>query len=471
MKVIEDNPVSLKPWQEGVLLLAIIGIATLLRLYRLGEWSFWFDELFSLQVSLDLFHNLQNDLHYAVREHLLTSILMLTAVSLTEVNEFYARLMPALVGVLTIPILYIFVRRWFDAGTALLFGLLLALSPWHLYWSQNARFYITLLLVYWLALFFFYDGYERQRWQSYVLCVLFLALAVSERLLGLFIVPVLMLFVISAGVWQAKRPFNWRFVGILLAIGLGMALLFGFNFVRNPDMWFLLYGDPASRSPFTFVLRHLQAVDFHVVILAAVGTIVLYQQKEKSLPLWLSSIIVPVGITTLLSFVQFTHPRYIFIALIGWLILAAVGLKFILQRVLASGGERWVATAVLLLIILLPITELKDYYTIQAGGRAELKDAFAYVEAHADEGDIIFSNDDAVGEYYLTHLEASPMREPTEQIEMAMNCDYESGIWVVMNGDTRAEYNFITWVREHAHRVNYDGYNIKLYRLPAELCL
>ena len=76
------------------------------------------------------------------------------------VNEWNARLIPALLGVVSLPLLYFPIKKMFNPLVSLVAVLLLAFSPWHLYWSQNARFYVALLLFYTLALFLFYLGLE-----------------------------------------------------------------------------------------------------------------------------------------------------------------------------------------------------------------------------------------------------------------------------------------------------------------------
>ena len=89
-------------------------------------------------------------------------------------SEWSARLVPSLIGILTIPLLYLLLRRCLPLPGALFTILLLALSPWHLYWSQNARFYTLLFLFFNLGLLFFYLGIEEDRpWHLLAALVLF----------------------------------------------------------------------------------------------------------------------------------------------------------------------------------------------------------------------------------------------------------------------------------------------------------
>jgi predicted membrane-bound mannosyltransferase len=170
-------------------LLAITLTGAFLRIYKLGEWSFWGDEMFTVSGREDGFN-------YSLFRQSLSLGLIQTVTALNGISEWNARIVPAIIGILTIPAIFYAVKRLFDTPSALLAALLLALSPWHLYWSQNARFYTALLLFYSLALFYFYLGLEHDKPWYLLLCLFFLGLATKERLLALFFLPVILLYAI-----------------------------------------------------------------------------------------------------------------------------------------------------------------------------------------------------------------------------------------------------------------------------------
>ena len=123
-----------QPLTVYLCLLCITGGGALLRMYKLGEWSFWGDEMFTVGGWEDGFN-------YSPLRKSLSSALVQMVIAMKGSNEWNARIVPAIFGILTIPLLYFIVKRLFDTPVAILSALLLALSPWHLYWSQNARFY------------------------------------------------------------------------------------------------------------------------------------------------------------------------------------------------------------------------------------------------------------------------------------------------------------------------------------------
>src|SRR5437773_2068038 len=90
-----------KPVVELGLLLAIILLAAWLRLYRLGDWSLWGDEEFTLRFADDGFRAP------------FSSALIFWTVRALGVSEWSGRLVPALIGIATVPVLYLPVRRIF----------------------------------------------------------------------------------------------------------------------------------------------------------------------------------------------------------------------------------------------------------------------------------------------------------------------------------------------------------------------
>ena len=119
-------------------LLALALLLGLVRFWRLGTWSLWIDEALTLSDSV---HggSFKNFLGYGLIGIYLDQLA-------ERPSEFALRLPSAVLGWLSLPLTAwafwpLVGRRAAAAGT-----LLLAVSSWHVYWSQNARFY-TLALV------------------------------------------------------------------------------------------------------------------------------------------------------------------------------------------------------------------------------------------------------------------------------------------------------------------------------------
>jgi len=206
------------PWMQYVWLAVITLFAAALRFYRLGEWSFWIDEIFTINHALSHFSTTELLLKNIppFRNWIPLSVIMDAQVlKLGGINEWSARLTPAIIGILTIPILYLPTRKIFGSHRALISVLLLAVSPWHLFWSQNARFYSALMLFYTLALFAFHFGIEEDKPGYLLIFFVLLYLAASERLSALFIFPVVLIYLVALWILKFDKPKGMNFRNLL----------------------------------------------------------------------------------------------------------------------------------------------------------------------------------------------------------------------------------------------------------------
>ena len=124
---------------------AMIGLTLLalgLRLYDLGRWDLTFDEAASIWIArkppLEMIRYLLGAFH----EHPPFYYLSLWAwTQAAGQGEFALRFWSALPGVLSVPLIYLWLRRLSSRGVGLFAAFLLAVSPFHVYYSQDARMY------------------------------------------------------------------------------------------------------------------------------------------------------------------------------------------------------------------------------------------------------------------------------------------------------------------------------------------
>jgi 4-amino-4-deoxy-L-arabinose transferase-like glycosyltransferase len=106
---------SNQPWMQYVWLLLITLLAAALRLYKLGEWSFWIDELYTINHATAHFSSLNLLLQNIppARNWIPVSVILAAqALNIWGVGEWSARIVAALIGILSVPILYFPTRRW-----------------------------------------------------------------------------------------------------------------------------------------------------------------------------------------------------------------------------------------------------------------------------------------------------------------------------------------------------------------------
>jgi mannosyltransferase len=218
---------------QYLLLMAITLLATALRFYKLGEWSFWIDEIFTIKRA-QAHVNIEDILHWWWQPAL-SLILIDGALDTLGINEWSARLVPAVIGVISIPVLYFPIKKLFGPEVALIAVFLLAISPWHLYWSQNARFYTSLMLLYSLASFAFFFSLEQDRPWYILGFFLLLFLAVGERVIALFMAPVVICYLLLLKIMPFEKPPGLRARNLLFFLlpGIAFAIHEVYGFLTN----------------------------------------------------------------------------------------------------------------------------------------------------------------------------------------------------------------------------------------------
>lgn len=142
-------PHALVPRKQFVLLaLAVTLLGAGLRFYRLDQQSLWTDEVYSIQVARAPLGEICQQ-SARLNNSLPAYFLLLRPVVGSQGSDLDARArwLSALAGALTVPVFIGVVLLWRkDEKVALLAGLLLAINPLHLWYSQEARAYALMLL-------------------------------------------------------------------------------------------------------------------------------------------------------------------------------------------------------------------------------------------------------------------------------------------------------------------------------------
>jgi len=115
-----------------------------LRVLMLGTKGMWLDETFSVWLANQ---SVVDMLHWIVKIDLhppLYYLLLHFWIALKGDSPYYARLLSALFGTATIPIIYLIGKRISGAVVGLAAAVFLALSPFHIYFAQETRMYTLL---------------------------------------------------------------------------------------------------------------------------------------------------------------------------------------------------------------------------------------------------------------------------------------------------------------------------------------
>lgn len=446
-------------YQQYLLLAAITIAATALRFYKLGQWSFWIDEIFTIQRA-QAHVNLETILAQWWHPSL-SVILTGVTLKLLGVSEWTARLVAAVIGILSILILYFPIRKLWGTGVALTFALLLAVAPWHLYWSQNARYFTSLLLLYTLALLAFFLAIERDRPGYVLLFFLFAVLALGERFYALFLAPVVVSYLLLLKLLPFEKPpgFRPRNVLLILLPGLVIVLIDLFRLLITGYSYLLASLELSTIAPIDDPFRLGAAVIFQIgiplVVVALFSAAGLLRQKSRAGLFLLLGAVVPLLLLAVLNLFVFTVDRYVFMTLPSWIILAAMGV----QRLYAQpeSATRLMAAAILAVLLAHAAGDHLLYYQINHGNRPDWRSAFAYVQSRRGDGDVIVSSVPDVGSYYtgetvigLGDIEPDKIAAGDQQYWFVV--DSENGWWA---GEKKQ------WVETHSDLVYFSYLRVR----------
>ncbi len=142
----------MKSNKKNCLIIIIIFIGFLLRLYNLSYQNIWLDEAFSI------YHSQQSLAHILdLKDNTppLYYLLLNGWIQITGSSELSARLLSVFFGTISIFIIYLLGSLIFNKKAGIYSAFLLAISPVHIYYSQEARTYSLLFLLTLLSMYFY----------------------------------------------------------------------------------------------------------------------------------------------------------------------------------------------------------------------------------------------------------------------------------------------------------------------------
>jgi mannosyltransferase len=170
-----------------ILILLICCLGFFLRFYALGGESYWFDEKMSLYFSQKDLVSILNPPSSETQIPPLYYILLHFWIGLVGTSEFAVRSLSAIFGSLSIVALYKLGKHLFNVKIAIYSSLILAVSIFQIYFSQEARMYSLLTLTTIISIFFFLKSLNENRlrfWASYITVSI---LMLYSHLYGIFI--------------------------------------------------------------------------------------------------------------------------------------------------------------------------------------------------------------------------------------------------------------------------------------------
>jgi uncharacterized membrane protein len=134
----------------------LTAVGGFLRFYNISYNSIWGDELYTLMFAetslINIWSSFATDCHpplFYWFEHIILQF---------GTSELHLRFIPALAGTLTIPLVFIVFRQIVSDISSLIITTFVALSKFHIYYSQDARMYTLWLFVFMISLYYYFKA-------------------------------------------------------------------------------------------------------------------------------------------------------------------------------------------------------------------------------------------------------------------------------------------------------------------------
>jgi len=350
--------------RDRLILTSVLALAAGLRAYRIGFKSLWYDEAWSITLALKGLGEAWREMGGQVYPPL-HQLLLHFWLGVFGPSEAAARSLSALFGVLSVWAAYRVVRRMAGPGTALTAAMLLAIAPFHVEFSQEARGYSLLVLLSLLSFDFLLGWFRKKGWASALGYVLATGLALYTHPYA-FLIPAAQAPVWAFHIMEQRR--SWRSeLAWWAVLTAGVALVFvpilptflraaegvsrGF-WIQRPvlgDVWRTV-SDFAGRSRWSLA-------SLGVTVLIGVAAMIAYEGEHRFrakiyLAWWWLPILAAFAFSSLAFSVY--QAKYLIFASIPLYIMAAEGI--------ARLEHRWLKLLALGLVLASSVQPLAAYY-------------------------------------------------------------------------------------------------------------
>jgi hypothetical protein len=385
--------------KRGLIALSVILflLAGALRFSRLGAWPFAGDETATFDETDSLFKKStaspESQIDRLPRMVPLAHSVHQLGYVLFGRNEFGSRVMPALLGTLTVLVIFLALQRPMGRPTALATALLVAVWPEHLFQSQQNRFYMTTWFFSSLCLLAGSWALEKRSAFLVLLACLAAFAAVLCHTLQIVLLGGLFLGILTSALAE-KRPMPWSLLATVALAGLGIVCFVFWYVVPLGRGWNTGegWGYGTSRS----LLGSLSQVGWPTVILAALGALTVVKERTAQGWYWLTAAATWFAAGFVLPpFVRY-HPSYVFPMALGVFVLAGSAVGSIYECLQRRGQV--IACAWMFAACALNLPGLVSHF--RDGSRYDYRTAARYVAEHWRPGDRIAATSPGLLAYY-----------------------------------------------------------------------
>ena len=388
--------------KRSFLLILTLLLGFSLRLVRLDAREMWYDEAFAvLYAEKDLGSIVQGTVTpvegAAADIHPLLYYFFLHAWLELGQNPFVARFPSVVFGVLSICLVYLLGRELLGAQVGLLASVMTAVSPFHIWYSEEARMYSLLCLISLLSIYFFVKACQEGKWSHWMAFTFSSSLSLYVHNLAFLIPFSLIVFALATRRWNIFPRLLAAFVVIALLFLPWLVLVPG-QFAKVQQAYWVakpgLSELVRTLLVFTFNLPVpnwlLPLVLFYSMLLL---TLTLYLAFRPSIrqaangSRWAMGLILSVFLVPVLTMFVISQIKSVYIER-AVIVCALAYYMAMAHSFLKSRPPRLVLLSLLPVPLLLAVA-LGYQYTYSFFPRSPFRDANAYLREHRQPGDVI----------------------------------------------------------------------------------
>jgi uncharacterized membrane protein len=376
-------------------LACIVAVSASLDLHNLGSQPFWLDEVVSEMIASS--HGMRFvKLAFAREANMAFYYLMLHGwLTLLPPSDFNIRLLSTIFAVGAVAALYVLARKLFGAAVGLTAAALLAVNPFFLSYSQEARSYTLTVFLTLVSWSFFIESFRQPKLLNFATYITATTLAIYSHNLAMLILPAQ--FVAIFFVQHETHVVPIRAASALCVAFVLVLPLFPIaaHFYSGADDWIAAgVGPPGLHSlrevavsfagataPPRIRQRQLEALfaaGFFIFLARFVTAVCEHSAEAGSYALVVGAFVLPIALIMAVSqvFPMFI-PRYVLICLPFLVLMIAVAWM--------TCSRRWMAAVGLTLLILLSLWSDRSYYLNPS--KPDWPEAIKYIIDNARYGD------------------------------------------------------------------------------------
>ncbi len=497
IKLIQKNLIKSNLTNTSLFFIFCLGF--FLRIYHLGYKGLWGDEIGEVIVAdsgnistvlSGASHHLSPPLDYIILHFFLHF----------GISDFIVRLPSAIFGMLSIILIYYIAKTLFGPKEGLISAFLLAISPMHIFYSQETRMYSLFVFLSLLSLLFFIKAINEDSMLAWVGFIISTTLNIYTHYFAFFVIFIYVLFIIALAYkeqyhFTENNMFSKRscktvlphFVpSVLVIFLLYLPQIHTFLMQTSRLDGILPYGLPATLYFFEIILYKMGPWNIPGLAiytgLFACGLSYIFKNKHKNQMILLAFwVLIPILISFIITYIKgpmTTYRNLIFILPI-FLILISIGIVnigFSISKKFQSVSRYNLNnnTIIALILILIAIftftnTNIYNLYDFQNKGD---KDTGIYLTTHVKSNELIVIFEPPISEfeyYYKGSSDIVSIEKNVHSVHTLLNnisdMNYDKIWFVHIDYSTNKGFdNLSTWLDTHCEP-NKDGTSQNVFKL------